>query len=151
MARLWDWRSGKLVCPEMVHPRREVFGLGFTTDGAWLLTGAIDILQVWETQTAKPVAPAYPIDGRATQILVVSGGKRAIVPAWGDWVYGVSLEHLTGSPLSELDADSLRMLGEILSGQRVHSSGGVQNLRTEEWYERWKAFCGEHPDFALFQ
>jgi hypothetical protein len=44
----------------------------------------------------------------------------------------------------ELDLESLRTLGEIVSGRRAHASGSVK-LSSSEWLSRWQSFRKRHP------
>ena len=45
-----------------------------------------------------------------------------------------------------LAPESLRTLGEIYSGRRVHAGGAV-NLTSKEWFDRWQLFRKAHPDY----
>ena len=38
------------------------------------------------------------------------------------------------------DPNSLRLLGEILSGRAIHDGGGTVNLTSAEWLQRWQRF-----------
>jgi hypothetical protein len=43
------------------------------------------------------------------------------------------------------DVGGLRAAAELLSGQTIHPAGGVVNLTTAEWLERWQKFRTTRP------
>ena len=156
MARLWDLQSGELVCPALPH-EDEVFGVDFSPDGSFLFTSSKDrTARIWEGKTGKPLTPRLKLRGYGYQITVAAGGNFAVVAGL---MQNVRVFHLgsflapTGS--SSLDAMSLLHLSEILAGQKVQYErfsgglvgGGVVNLTTQEWLEKWEAFHEQYPRF----
>jgi WD40 repeat protein len=142
MARLWDWQTGRLVNPAFEH-EHEIHAATFTPDGLRVVTVGDDkVLRLWETATGKPLTPPLPLGGAGLSVLVTPDGKRAIAGGFLDALPVFYLpDWLTPAPLT---ADDLCTLGELLSGQRVHESGGVINLTAAEWLDRWRTFSAVH-------
>jgi WD40 repeat protein len=146
MARLWDLRSGQLVCPPFEHDH-EVHAVAFTPDGRHVLSASDDgVLKIWEWRTGKPVCPPFSLAGAGLSLAVTPDGKRVAV---GGFMKELAVFHLDDwlAP-SPLEPDDLCVWGEIVSGQRIEEGGGVTNLTTEEWLERWQAFRRRHPHKA---
>jgi len=148
MARVWDWRTGTLVCPPYQHARG-VGGACFTPDGAFVVTAARDFTaRVWEWHTGKPVTPPLSISGVGIRVITTPDGKHAIVSGMGSFIDIFNLGDLYRN---ELELDDLCALGEILCGQRIHEGGGVVNLTTDEWLDRWKRLDDRRPEYLRFQ
>ncbi|MHB9048253.1 MAG: WD40 repeat domain-containing serine/threonine protein kinase [Pirellulales bacterium] len=151
MARVWDWSTGKLVSPAMEH-EDEVFGATFLPRGDWVLTSGRDgMMRAWEWQTGKALAPPWRFPGFGYQVLATPDGRRAVVAGRALWLrvpvlYAYDLATLSEPGQDELDFESLRLWGEVLSGRRVQE-GGTVNLTTAEWLERWGQFRARRPGF----
>jgi WD40 repeat protein len=143
MARLWDWRSGQLVCPPFQHDS-EVFDVAFTPDGRWILTVSHDATaRLWEWHTGKPVTPSLPLGGLGLSAAITPDGSRALVAGFGSTIHGFDLGELT--PPANFSADELCLMAEVLSGQRIHEGGAVK-LTAAEWLQRWQEFHAHHAD-----
>jgi hypothetical protein len=146
MARLWDWRAGRLVCPPFEH-EQEVHAVAFTPDGRHVLSASDEeALKIWEWRTGKPVCPPVALEGVVLSMPMAPDGRWV---ACGGFMKEPSVfsldDRLTPAPL---EPDDLCLWGEIVSGQRVEAGGGVTNLTAEEWLERWQAFRRRHPERA---
>jgi hypothetical protein len=144
MARLWDWRDGRLVCPAFEH-EHEVHAVAFTPDGRHVLSASLDTtLRIWEWRTGKLVCPPLALGGAGLSLAVTPDGKRVAV---GGFMKELSVFHLDDwlAP-APLEPDDLCLWGEIVSGQRIEDGGGVTNLTAEEWLQRWQAFRSRHPE-----
>jgi WD40 repeat protein/serine/threonine protein kinase len=147
MARLWDWRAGRLVCPPFEH-EHEVHAAAFTPDGRHVLSASDDgILKVWEWRTGKPVCPPFALGGAGLSLAVTPDGKRVAVGGFMKELPVFRLDDwLTPAPL---EPDDLCLWGEIVSGQRIETGGGVTNLTADEWLLRWRDFRARHPGRAV--
>jgi WD40 repeat protein len=145
MARLWDWRAGRLVCPPFEH-EHEVHAVTFTPDGRHVLSASDDgVLKIWECRTGKPICPPLALGGAGLSLVVTPDGRRV---ACGGFLKELPVFHLDDwlAP-SALEPDDLCLWGEIVSGQRIEDGGGVTNLSAEEWLERWRPFRQRHPAY----
>jgi WD40 repeat protein/tetratricopeptide (TPR) repeat protein len=146
-ARVWDWRSGRSICPPLKHTD-EVFGAVFTPDGRFVLTtGKDQTARLWEGATGKPVAPPFPLGGWGWSALVTRDGQYAVVAGGAPALWAFDLTDLAEP--AGLDADELCLLGEVLSGQRLHEGSDMAALTTEEWFARWRSFRERHPKYDL--
>jgi WD40 repeat protein len=142
MARLWNWRGGRLVCPGFQH-EHEVLAVAFTPDGRHVLSAGDDeVLRIWEWRTGKPVCPPLALKGTGLSLAVTPDGRRV---ACGGFMKELPVFHLDDwlAPAA-LGADDLCVWGELVSGQRIED-GGVTNLTAEEWLQRWRDFRARHP------
>jgi serine/threonine protein kinase/WD40 repeat protein len=144
MARLWDWRAGRLVCPPFEH-EAEVHVVAFTPDGRHVLSVSDEeALKIWEWRTGKLVCPPVPIEGVVLTLAMAPDGRRVACGGFMKELPVFSLDdRLAPAPL---EPDDLCVWGEIVSGQRIEAGGGVTNLTSEEWLERWRAFRRRHPE-----
>ncbi len=133
--RLWDWKTGSLVCPPMQHPD-EVHDAQFTSDGKFALAAMRHgTIAVWDLATSKLVAPyvPYPVsEDQSTHSLAVAG-MRAIAGADGHPV--LNLESLLNPPPMKLQ--SLQLLAELSTNQVLHL-GELSKLERPQWIQRWK-------------
>lgn len=133
-ARLWDWRTGKLVCPPLQHPE-EVFDVAFTRDGKHALTAVRHgTLRVWELQTGKMVVPSvdYPLPPQHSSATVAVVGDNAIVGAWHLPI--ISLSPLLAEP--RLSTDALRTMAELATSRHLEL-GELSSLSDNEWAGLW--------------
>src|SRR5438128_2403477 len=122
MARVWDWRAERQVS-----------------------TGWDRMLRAWEWRTGKPLAPPVPFSGPGYQVQVTPDDRFAIVAGQSRWLHAVDLGDLNDLPPRLIGRDDLRTLAELFAGQVVHPGGGLVNLTTTEWVERWSAFRSSSP------
>jgi WD40 repeat protein len=147
MARLWDWRAGRLACPAFEHDH-EVHAVAFTPDGRHVLSASDDgALKVWEWRTGKPVCPPLALGGTALSLAVTPDGRRVAAGGHMRDLLMFNLADRLAPPA--LDPDDLCLWGEVLSRQRVEDGGGVINLTAEEWLGRWQEFRRRHPEVTV--
>jgi WD40 repeat protein len=138
MARLWDWSSGTMLTPPLEHPT-EVFDVVFSRDGRWVYTSDKDgNVQSWNRSTGMRIGPSWVVPGQAYDLALTPDDRHLIVS--GDFA---SIRVFPVADFAQPDPPSLptkTMLawGELLSGQAVHKDGGIVNLTTDEWLDRWQ-------------
>ena len=148
MARLWDWRTGKLLCPPFQHAG-EVLAASFTPDGIFVLSAGHDFTaRVWEWRTGKPVAPSLALSNNGCIVITNPDGSRAFVSGSASCIDVFELDSLYRD--DELEPDDLCVLGEILSGQKIHEGGDVVHLSGDEWLDRWYRLRRRHPEYLRF-
>jgi hypothetical protein len=138
LVRFWDWRAGGLDGPTLAHGDT-LSAMGLSPDGRWVFTGGFDhCLQVWDAESRKPIMPPRRILGSPYGRLAAPGGRRLVVNAGAGGLSVFHLDDLTESDGPEWDPSSLRVLGEVLSGQAIQA-GTPTNLTSGEWLERFQA------------
>jgi serine/threonine protein kinase/WD40 repeat protein len=138
--RIWDWRRGVLAAPPAEHSTL-VQEAVFTPDGHWIAAreGWSRGVRFWDWRSAKPVTPLAPALGPCFHLF----GNR-LVSAGAAWVMSFDLEELAGGEAR--DPGSLRLLGEVLSGEEVGAGESAAPLDTSAWLERWQRLRAELPD-----
>jgi WD40 repeat protein len=135
VARLWDWRAGKLLVA--YRHADEVPLAEFLPDERFLVTVSYDgTLRVWGTATGEPVAPPVPLGGKGLTLDVTPDGRFAVASGFSKHVTVADLAGLTMP--THGDADELDLRAELASNQRITPSGGLAYLTTAEWLERWR-------------
>lgn len=146
VARIWNWRSGKVITPPMKH-NDEIFQVHISQNANWLFTASRDFsMRFWDTGTGLPATPSLAVAGWPYFGELVPDSNRAIVST------GRSLLIVDGPDLKRartqlLDNESLRLFGELVSGRQLHERGGVNNLTSDEWLQRWRTFRNANPNY----
>jgi WD40 repeat protein len=137
MARLWDWRAGRLRCPPFEH-HEEVLGVAFAPDGSWLLTAARDggVLS-WDARTGRVLGPPLSLPAQVNQVEIAPDGREAVAVGTFGGVLRIRLDEYLGAREPARGVSAQRTWAELLAGQAVHAGGGVVNLTSREWLERW--------------
>jgi WD40 repeat protein len=149
-AYLWNWRTGGLVCPGFSHSKTAHAARAALSPRAhWAFTAGDRLVRAWETCTGKPVVAARPLPDMAQWMKVTPDGRYVLAAGNFDSIEVFELRDLDCAETDSLDNSSLRLLGEINAGQRVHQ-GGTVNLTTNEWLDRRLAFRNASPDFSAF-
>jgi len=151
MARVWAWRSGKLAGPGLSHDTR-VFNAHFCGRGAWVVTTGDDaLLRFWDWRSGHRIASSRLLTCREGSFVATPDGAFAIVggrpksPLLNEF-------HIIDLQDTEMPDDldhplaDLQMLAELVSGRRIHA-GGLVNLTSPEWLERWRTLREKHPKF----
>ena len=135
VARLWDWRAGKLLVA--YRHADELPVAEFLPDERFLATVSYDgTLRIWGAATGEPVAPPIPLGGKALNLDVTPDGRFAVASGFSKHVTVADLAGLTMPTRG--DADELDLRAELASNQRITPSGGLAFLTTEEWLTRWR-------------
>jgi hypothetical protein len=139
MTRIWNWATAQMICPPVQHSD-EGWIARFTPDGRWILTDSrSNYFRAWDAFTGKPVTPPISIERSQGIIEMSADGKRVILA--GAKIHIFELDRLLSSNPENQTLDEIGLLGEILSGRKIVPGGGVVNLSTAEWMERWE----RHP------
>ncbi len=146
-ARLWDWRTGKLVGPPMRHSE-EVLDVAFTVDGRHCLTvtRAAEV-QVWDPHAGKRMAATiqYPTDSNGIQKTVAAMavvGDRVVV---NDTQYPlIDLSQLLTE--SDQSSESLLKVAELATVARLNY-GEAEVMTADEWLSTWKSL-NERPSIS---
>jgi WD40 repeat protein/tetratricopeptide (TPR) repeat protein/tRNA A-37 threonylcarbamoyl transferase component Bud32 len=143
-ARVWDWRTGALVCPPLQHAD-EVLDVAFTPDGRHALTAVRNgTVHIWELATGKLIAPPlrYPLPPFTSTETISVVGEHVIAGAIG---YPVCrLTEFLADPTES--ATDLQALAELISGERL-ALGELSGMGRNEWNDRWRRFR-ETPETA---
>jgi WD40 repeat protein len=134
-ARLWDWRTGRLIRAPMPHPG-EVYDAQFTPDGRHVVTAGRHFSpRVWDVATGKQAValPQVVPEGSISHALAIAG-DRVIVTA-GNRYSVLDLSLLRQKPTDELP--TLLTRAELTTNQKLQFGELVQ-LEQDEWTSRWE-------------
>jgi WD40 repeat protein len=149
-ARLWDLETGQSVLTTPMQSD-EVFAVCFTPDEEWFLTGTRDgRISAWDTRLGKMIAPVRHVRDMVYQLTVPAHGSHVIAAGRLNPLRAIDLDGWIRTHLA-LGSEDQRVLGEILSDQRVHERGAATSLSTDEWLERWRAFRARYPDHPVLR
>jgi WD40 repeat protein len=149
VARLWDWRSGKLVLPPMQHPD-EIFDAIFSPDGKWIATACADSnAYLRDAATGQIIAPPMAYDGQAWSVRITPDGKRVLFAGVTNMLDVWSLEHLTTQ--AKLSPEVLCEWYELVAGKSMYENVGLALLTPGEWLKRWSDFRQRHSGTATWE
>jgi WD40 repeat protein len=141
-ARVWDARSRQAVTLPLKH-KGAVDQASFSPDGRCVLTSSRDhTARVWDAETGQPISPSLkgPV-GRT--IFAPDGHKFLMVGSDGS-------VRVWDLPSGNRPAEDWRLLAELLTGQRMDSSGGFTPLEPKSLAEIWQTLRDKYPaDFAI--
>ena len=150
-ARLWDVVTGEAIVATREH-NDQVFGVTFLPgEELFLVSGRDGQLTAWDATIGKMIAPPrrmpemiyqLSLDGSGSQ--VIASGRLSPIRRfeWDRWIRKTD---------AQLDRDDVKLLGEILSSQRIHEGGAATSLTSAQWIERWTKFRKKHPDGSALQ
>lgn len=138
--RVWDWQSGRLVSAPLEH-QDQVFSVSFLPNGETLATGARDgTLGIWERLTGKQLVPPRQTGRMVYQVGVSGDGEWLIAAGRLLAIKGTRLQDwVKRDRLPDLASTDLRLLAEVVSGERLDDTGGMTALSSEEWHTRWRS------------
>ncbi|MHB8952099.1 MAG: protein kinase domain-containing protein [Pirellulaceae bacterium] len=147
-ARLWNWQTGKLVCPPMKHSD-DIFDAAITDDGKHALTACRDgLLRIWELTTGKLVASPIRLAagmGRGALSGVLVHGDRAIVSVAETGECSIiNLATLLNEPSTP--SDVMRSFAELASCQRIEG-GDLNRLTADDWRTEWSVLSSRFRYF----
>jgi WD40 repeat protein len=145
-ARIWDLKSRTAVLATREHgdqvfsvlflPGEEVF-LASTRDGQ---------ITAWDASLGKMIAPARTMPGMVYQLSRRGSSSQVIASGQINPMRGFDWTQWILDPDTKLSRADVRLLGELLSSQRIHESGAATSLTSAEWIERWNKLRERHPD-----
>ena len=137
MARLWDWRTGQLIVPPMLHPEA-VADVEVTSDGRYAVTGIrLGTVYFWDLRSGLMIAPPadYGLPVRSIDTLAMAG-DRLIVSDQGQYPL-IDLSVVFRQP--DESAESLLNTASVCSNQQLQF-GELNRLEPEQWLARWEDF-----------
>ena len=152
-ARLYDWRTGTAICPEVLHGF-EVFSGAFVPGSSWCLTGdQFGRVYLWDGNTGRFLMPA--ISTKATPALRSWTSKSLPIPISQSSRQSIPVGF--GSSTSAPCARTSRWMRKGHGCWRRSTprpgfieGGGTVRLDPSEWFERWQEFRRRYPDFHRF-
>ncbi len=133
---VWDWRSGAMVCPPLVHGE-EVVDLIFGGDSGWIATlSRAGVLRLWDTASGFLLSPDWGELELGTSVhLVDLGGDLLVVAGERGWIWrvhggdGMRWEEagLVGEVISGLGGDRGELLGSRLWAERLDRLQGLRS------------------------
>jgi eukaryotic-like serine/threonine-protein kinase len=150
-ARIWDLRSGKVLVTTPAQSD-EVFGVSYLPGEELFLIATRDgQISVWETTLGKMVAPVRRLPDMVYQLALTKNGAHVVAAGRIDPMHAFDINEWIRPPDTRLPHDELRLLGEILSNQRVHDGGAATSLSRDQWFERWREFRSRFPDHGVLR
>ena len=147
MVRVWDWETGKLVCPALEQGGAARCA-SFAGAGRWILTTGGHCMRMWEWRTGRQVAPAKQLSGYGGAILVAPDGRAAAVDGQEmSWIPIFDLGDLAEPSHHQASLSELRTLGELISMRRIEGSGATR-MTSGEWLQRWQSLQPAWPKIA---
>jgi len=140
-ARIWDWRSGKLLAV-LNHGDRvegqgdEVTGAAFTPGGLVITAGRDKTVRAWDARTGRPAAPPVRLEQEIHAMELSPDGKAVLVGG----IFGVKVRLIDLTALTRPDdhpVEDLLLLSEVVAGQRLAPNGALVRLTTAEWRHRF--------------
>lgn len=148
-ARIWDVRTGATVLATQEH-QDQVFGVCQLPGGEYFLAcDRAGGLSAYETRFGKMVAPVRNLGGMVYQLSLDGRGEDVVASGridpcrifhWRDWIVEQKLD---------LNRQEMLLLGEIISGKRIHDGGAVASLTSPDWMDRWQQFHKRHSVRAI--
>lgn len=145
-ARIWDLATMKAIVATREHGD-QVFSVTFLPGEEMFLASTRDgQITAWDASFGKMIAPARQIPGMIYQLSHNGPSSRVIASGNSDSIRSFDWKQWIPQSDMPLSRDDVRLLGEILSSQRVHEGGAATRLTSAEWIERWNQFQEKHPD-----
>ncbi len=145
-ARLWDLETASIVCSTIEQPD-EVYAVCFAPGERYFLAGLRNgAVGVWDSRFGRPVAPSRVACRSIYDLALNPCQTHVLVTGQRNRLLGYDIHSWVREPVDGLPREDLRLLGEVLAGQRLHETGTPTSLTTEEWLERWNRFHAAHPN-----
>jgi WD40 repeat protein/tRNA A-37 threonylcarbamoyl transferase component Bud32 len=141
-ARVLRWLDGRLNSFELAHHGRVLDGI-FTTDDQYILTlGSEGLVKVWYAASGQLAVRPFEVSDACERIGVSNDAQSALLRRDGAVVQVIDLG-LPQPRSNQAKADDMaddmgrhQLFAELVSGKRLHS-GGLVNLTTQQWLDRW--------------
>lgn len=145
-ARIWDLKTRTALLTTREHGD-QVFAATFLPGEELFLAATRDgEITAWGADLGKMIAPARKMPGMVYQLSRQGSGSQVIASGQAHPMRGFDWRQWILEPDTQLSRDDVRLLGELLSSQRIHESGAATSLTSAEWIERWNTFRDRHPD-----
>ncbi|MCI0681985.1 MAG: serine/threonine-protein kinase [Gemmataceae bacterium] len=145
-ARLWDVKSGTtiLTTPTL---NDEVFDACFAPGEEFFVVGTRDgRVSAWDATLGKLLAPPRRLGNMVYQLTLTGAAPHVIATGRLNPIRGVDLGSWVRTPDERLSGADLRLLGEVVSSQRIHDGGAATGLSKDEWLTRWRALQAKNLD-----
>ncbi len=145
-ARIWDVATGRADLATREHID-QVFDATFLPGEEIFLVASRDgQLTAWDATLGKLIAPSWRMPDMIYQLSLEGSGSQVIASGRISSVRRFDRSRWILAGDSQLKREDVRLLGEILSSQRIHEGGAATSLTSEEWIERWTKFRNNYPD-----
>ena len=149
-ARIWDVATGTSILATREHSD-QVFGVTFLPGEALFLVSTRDgQLTAWDASLGKMIAPSKHLSKMIFQLSLSNSSSQVLASGMLNPIHLFDWRHWILEPDAQLNHEDVRLLGEILSSQRVHESGAATSLTSSKWIERWTQFRERHPNHPQF-
>jgi WD40 repeat protein/tetratricopeptide (TPR) repeat protein/energy-coupling factor transporter ATP-binding protein EcfA2 len=140
--RLWNWRSGELVAAPFA-PSLELRNIDFLGEqNRWAVVSDVRGFQICDVTSGKPLTRRF--EGCANMSVQPAGWHVVTHRHPQGGVLLFDFTHLNKTV--DHSPEQLRLLAELISGQR-HYDGGLVRLTSDEWEEAWTTVRNVIPDF----
>lgn len=146
-ARIWDVAQGTAILATREH-QDQVFCTTFLPgEELFLVSSRAGEITAWDAAYGKMVAPIRVMPSMVYQLSQANPATHILASGTVDPIRIFDWSRWIRQPDTRLSRDDVRLLGELLSSQRVHEGGAATPLSSVEWWERWAAFRSKHPDY----
>jgi WD40 repeat protein len=150
-ARIWDVATRTGILATRVHAD-QVFGVTFLPGEEHFLASSRDgQIAAYDSNFGKLIAPARKMPAMVYQLSRHESSSRVIASGEFHPLRTFDASQWIRDPDAQLSRDDVQLLGEILSSQRVHTSGAATSLTSAEWIERWQSFREKHPTCSVLR
>ncbi len=150
-ARIWDVATGRAELATREH-LDQVFDATFLPGEELLLVASRDgRLTAWDATLGKLIAPSWRMPDMIYQLSLEGSGAQVIASGRSSSVRRFDRSRWIVAGDSQLNREDVKLLGEILSSQRIHEGGAATSLTSEEWLERWIKFRNQYPDHPVLR
>jgi WD40 repeat protein len=123
----------------------KVVHAAFSPDGQRVVTASWDqTARVWDVQSGQPVTPPLKHNGEVQHAAFSPDGRRVISASWDQTARVWDL------PSGDRPVNDWNLLAELVTGQRMDSSGGFASLEPETLAKTLHILRAKYPsDFAV--
>jgi WD40 repeat protein len=148
-ARIWDVATGTAILATREHAD-EVFSVLFLPgEELFLVSTRNGQITVWDSRYGKMIAPSRQLPNRVLQLSLSEVGHKVFASGERHPIRGFDWKQWILEPDTHLSRADVKLLGEIVSSQRVHEGGAATRLTSDQWLKRWNEFREKHPDQSL--
>lgn len=150
-ARIWDVSTGSAVLASREH-NDQVFDATFLPgEELFMVCGRDGQLTAWDATLGKLIAPSMRMPDMVYQLSSETFGSHVIASGKISQVRRFDRSRWILAGDTQLNREDVKLLGEILSSQRIHEGGAATSLTSEQWLERWTKFRKKYPDHPVLR